>query len=240
MVSFERPSEPLFRDRRHAGTRLAAALEEELGRRADMVVLALPRGGVPVGAEVARALGAPLDVFVVRKLGYPGREELAMGAIASGGVRVINRDVVDELGVPPRMIAEVAAREAREIARREAAYRGGREPLDVRGRTVLLIDDGLATGSTMRAAIAALRELGPARVVVAAPVGSEPACRSLAEVADGLLCLATPSPFRAVGLWYEDFEQTSDDEVRRLLQEPAEGVSRPDRTKAGERPGAPR
>ena len=241
-MSFERPPPPLFRDRRHAGVRLAAALAQELDRRSDLVVLALPRGGVPVGAEVARALGAPLDVFVVRKLGYPGREELAMGAIASGGVRVINRDVVDELDVPPRVIAEASTREANEIARREAAYRGGRAPLDVRGRTVLLVDDGLATGSTMRAAVAALRELGPARIVVAAPVGSVPACGSLAEVADALVCLATPSPFRAVGLWYEDFEQTSDDEVRRLLEEPREELSsRPDRAQArGQRPGVPR
>jgi predicted phosphoribosyltransferase len=206
----------VFRDRTDAGRRLAAKLTPLAGR-ADVIVLALPRGGVPVGFEVARALAVPLDVFLVRKLGTPGREELAMGAIASGGVRVLNSDVVRALGITPDEIAEAAAREAEELRRREEAYRDGRPAPDLRDKTVILVDDGLATGSTMRAAVAAVRKLGPARVVVAVPVGAAETCQEFRPVADDVVCVDTPDPFVAVGNWYEDFAQTSDDEVRELL-----------------------
>jgi predicted phosphoribosyltransferase len=172
---------------------------------------------VPVAAEVARALGAPLDVFVVRKLGFPGHEEFAMGAIASGGVRVMNPDVAGA-GIPPAMVDAVAAREQQELERRERAYRGARPPLDLKGRIVVLVDDGLATGSTMRAAVMAVRQLAPKRVVVAVPVAAAPTCEQLREMADEVVCSATPEPFRAVGLWYQNFEQTSDAEVRALLE----------------------
>jgi putative phosphoribosyl transferase len=209
----------LYTDRRDAGTRLAVALEPFSA--AGVVVLALPRGGVPVAYEVARALDAPLDVFVVRKLGLPGHEELAMGAIASGGVRVLDAHVLEMSHVPREAVEAVVAREVREIERREETYRRGRPAPPVRGRTVVLVDDGLATGSTMRAAVAAIRGLDAARVVVAVPVGSRVACDALREEADALVCLATPDPFRAVGLWYEDFDQTSDEEVCRLLDEAA-------------------
>jgi predicted phosphoribosyltransferase len=182
------------------------------------VVLGLPRGGVPVAAEVARALGAPLDVFVVRKLGVPGRRELAMGAIASAGVQVLNREVVDALGIPEDRIAAVAAREARELERRERAYRGEAGPADVAGATAVLVDDGLATGSTMRAAVAALREQGAARVVVAVPVAPPAVCQSLAVEVDQIVCLRTPEPFLAVGRWYRDFSEVLDHEVRELLR----------------------
>ena len=207
-----------FRDRTHAGRELAGLLRAYAGRP-DVVVLALPRGGVPVGYEVARALGAPLDVFVVRKLGVPGREELAMGAIAGGNVRVLNLDVVRGLGIPREVIERVTADEARELERRERAYRGeGRPPPPApRGRTVILVDDGLATGSTMRAAVMALRELEPARIIVAVPVGAPEACAALGALADECVCLSTPHRFRGVGLWYDDFSQTSDAEVRELL-----------------------
>ena len=205
-----------FRDRTDAGRRLAAKLADYAGRD-DVIVLALPRGGVPVGAEVANALGAPLDVFLVRKLGAPGREELAMGAIASGGVRVLNPDVVDQLQIPTKWIDVVAAREGEELARREAAYRDGRPAPDVRGKTVILVDDGLATGASMKAAVAALRDLGPARVVVAVPVGAPETCQELGALADEVVCAVTPDPFYAVGSWYADFEQTTDEEVRELL-----------------------
>jgi putative phosphoribosyl transferase len=207
-----------FRDRTDAGRRLAGELTQYAGRD-DVIVLALPRGGVPVGAEVARALGAPLDVFLVRKLGVPGHEELAMGAIASGGVRVLNRDVLDQLRIPPQRVDAVAAQELEELARREAAYRDGRPAPDVRGKTVILVDDGLATGASMKAAVAALRGLGPARVVVAVPVGAAETCAELAPMADEVVCTATPDPFYAVGSWYADFDQTTDDEVRALLAE---------------------
>ena len=186
--------------------------------RPEVLVLALPRGGVPVGFEVAKALGAPLDVFVVRKLGVPGREELAMGAIATGGVRVLNVDVVEELGIPPDAIDKVALRELRELARRESVYRGDRPRLDVRGKVVILVDDGLATGATMRAAIAALRRLEPAHLDVAAPVGAPDTCAAVAAVADSLVCLLTPDPLVAVGVWYREFGQTTDEEVRELLK----------------------
>jgi len=206
----------MFHDRVDAGRQLAAKLMRLAGRD-DVIVLALPRGGVPVGYEVARLLRAPLDVFLVRKLGTPGREELAMGAIASGGVRVLNTEVVRELGITPAEIAEAAAREREELRRREDAYRDGRPAPDLCGKTVVLVDDGLATGSTMRAAVAAVRKLGPARVVVAVPVGAAETCREFRSVADDVVCVDTPDPFFAVGNWYKDFAQTTDDEVRELL-----------------------
>jgi predicted phosphoribosyltransferase len=210
----------LFTDRFDAGRQLAARLQRYAGRD-DVVVLALPRGGVPVGYEVARALGAPLDVFMVRKLGAPGREEFAMGAIATGGVRVLNEEAVRGLGIPPEAIEEAAQREGRELERREREYRGGRPAPDVRERIVILVDDGLATGSTMRAAVAALRKLGPGRIVVAVPVGSREACADCRQEADEAVCVEQPAPFYAVGAWYSDFSQTSDDEVRDLLRRAA-------------------
>lgn len=187
--------------------------------RPDVIVLGLPRGGVPVAYEVAQALEAPLDVFVVRKLGVPGHEELAMGAIASGGVCVLNDDVVQGLRIPSRIIEAATDRELRELERRERAYRGDRPPPKVEGRTVILVDDGLATGSTMRAAIAALRRLGPARIVVAVPTAAPTTCEEFRDEADECICDITPDPFYAVGLWYEDFSQTTDDEVRALLEQ---------------------
>ena len=205
-----------FRDRREAGRVLAAQLGA-YANRPDVLVLALPRGGVPVAAEVARALGAPLDVFVVRKLGVPGHEEFALGAIATGGVRVLNDDVVRALRIPDRVIDAVAAKEQEELARRERLYRGDRPPLDVRGRTVILVDDGLATGATMHAAIKALRQQQPARIVVAVPTASPETCDELKREVDEVICATTPDPFYAVGLWYEDFSQTTDEEVRELL-----------------------
>jgi putative phosphoribosyl transferase len=212
--------ETTFRNRDDAGRQLGAALAEMLGTRDDVVVLGLPRGGVPVAAHVARALGAPLDVFIVRKLGVPGHEELAMGAIASGGVRVLNRDVLEYVPVPQKAIDDVAAREQRELERREREYRGARPPLDVRGRTVVIVDDGLATGSTMRAAVAALRKMEPRAVIVAVPVAAASTCEEFQRdpAVDQILCLRTPEPFQAVGLWYEDFSQTSDEEVHELIR----------------------
>jgi predicted phosphoribosyltransferase len=207
---------PEFLDRYEGGRELAGLLVP-YAHRPDTVVLALPRGGVPVAYEVARALGAPLDVFLVRKLGAPSHEELAMGAIASGGVRVLNREVVDELQVTREEIDATAEREGRELQRREERYRDGRPPPDVHGRTVILVDDGLATGTTMRAAVAALRQQGPARIVVAVPVGATESCEDLAAEADEVLCARRPEPFYAVGLWYRDFAQTTDEEVRELL-----------------------
>jgi putative phosphoribosyl transferase len=209
-----------FRDRTEAGRWLAERLKS-YANRPDVLVLALPRGGVPVAFEVARALGAPLDIFLVRKLGVPGHEELAMGAIASGGVRVLNEDVVRSLRIPGQVIDAVAANEQKELERRERAYRGDAPPLDVRGRTVILVDDGLATGSTMRAAVAALRQQQPARLVVAVPIASESTCNALRPEVDEIICAKTPEPFYAVGLWYEDFSQTTDGEVRDLLQRAA-------------------
>lgn len=205
----------VFRDRRHAGQVLAAALERYTDD--DVVVLALPRGGVPIAFEVAARLGAPLDVYLVRKLGVPGHEELAMGAIASGGVQVLSDELIARLGIGAEAIARVAARERDELARREQAYRGDRPPLAVAGRTVILIDDGLATGATMKAAVAGLRKLGPRRIVVAVPVASPEACAEVGEQVDEIVCLVTPTPFWGVGNWYDDFSQTSDDEVRTLL-----------------------
>ena len=205
-----------FRDRSDAGRELAARLSHYAGR-ADVLVLALPRGGVPVGFEVAEALGAPLDVFLVRKLGVPGHEELAMGAIASGGVRVINDRVVRPLGISDAVIERVEAEERRELERRESAYRGTRPPLDVRGKTVILVDDGLATGSTMRAAVVALQRLEPARIVVAVPVGAADTCAEFEKLADETVCVSEPEPFFGVGMWYRNFSPTTDDEVRELL-----------------------
>ena len=185
--------------------------------RDDVLVLALPRGGVPVAFEVAHALRAPLDVFIVRKLGVPGHDELAMGAIATGGVRVLNEDVVGALGLSAKVIDAVAAREERELERRERIYRGARTPPEVRERTVILVDDGLATGSTMRAAVAALRKQRPARIVVAVPVAAPETCEEFKTEVDETVCAATPRMFNGVGRWYEDFSQTSDDEVHELL-----------------------
>ena len=185
--------------------------------RGDVVVLALPRGGVPVAYEVAHMLRAPLDVFVVRKLGVPGHEELAMGAVASGGVRVLNDDVVRGLGIPDHLVDAVTTWERRELRRRERLYRGDRPAPDVRGKTVILVDDGLATGASMHAAIAALRQQGPARIVVAVPTAARETCDALRADVDDVICAITPEPFHAVGLWYEDFSQTTDEEVRELL-----------------------
>jgi putative phosphoribosyl transferase len=210
----------IFRDRTDAGRVLARALQEYAGR-ADLLVLGLPRGGVPVAYEVARELGAALDVFVVRKLGAPGQEELAMGALASGGVRVLNREVVRLLDISADEIEAITRREEQEVERRERLYRGDRPPIDPRGRTVILIDDGLATGSTMRAAAAALRRLAPEKIVVAVPVASRATCDDLATEVDQVVCAATPEPFYAVGQWYASFTQTSDEEVRDLLERSA-------------------
>jgi putative phosphoribosyl transferase len=211
-----------YRDRAEAGRVLAEKLAEYAGRPG-VLVLALPRGGVPVAYEVARALGAPLDVFLVRKLGTPGREELAMGAIATGGVRLVNREVVQHLGIPAEVIDRVAAAELEELRRRERAYRDDRPAPEVRGRTVILVDDGLATGASMRAAVAALRQMGPARIVVAVPIAAPSTCEEFQDEVDQVVCARTPEPFYAVGLWYEDFEQTTDDEVRDLLRRAALG-----------------
>lgn len=205
-----------YGDRQEAGQVLARALDQERGRPG-LLVLALPRGGVAVGFEVARALDAPLDVFVVRKLGLPGHEEYAIGAIASGGVRVLNSD--PGVTVSPQALARVIEREQAELARREQLYRGGQPPLELQGRTVIVVDDGLATGATMRAAAQAIRRRQPARLVVAVPVGAPETCRSLRAEADAVVCPAMPQPFRAVGLWYRDFPQSTDDEVRLLLDE---------------------
>jgi len=208
----------LFRDRREAGRRLADHLLEYRGRP-DVLVLGLPRGGVPVAFEVARALHASLDVLVVRKLGLPGHEELAMGAIASGGILVLNPEVIEALGVPMALIRSAAAREQAELERRERLFRDGRSAADPAGRTVILVDDGLATGATMRAAIKALRERNAAAIVVAVPVALESTCRELEPLADRVVCLIRPRSFGAVGEWYLDFGQTSDPEVRTLLDE---------------------
>jgi putative phosphoribosyl transferase len=205
-----------FRDRLQAGRALGAALRAYRGRN-DVLVLALPRGGVPVACEVADFLGSQVDLMIVRKLGTPGQEELAMGAIASGGVRVMNRDVVESLQIPERAIAEVERRERREIERREHAYRGQRPRPAVAGQCVILVDDGVATGATMRAAIAALRQSKPARVVIAVPVAPPDTVDVLRSEADEVVCLAMPEPFRAIGCWYVEFPQLSDEEVRARL-----------------------
>lgn len=211
-----------YSNRVAAGRRLAEHLRRYAGR-ADVIVFGLPRGGVPVAAEVATALDAPLDVFLVRKLGVPGHEELAMGAIASGGVRVVNEEVVRRLPVTEDLLARVAAQEQEELERREREYRGGRPETDVRGRTVILVDDGLATGSTMRAAVLAMRAREPARIVVAVPVAAQETCDAFRDMVDEVVCPSTPDPFVAVGAWYTDFSQTTDDEVRRILQRHFDG-----------------
>ena len=205
-----------FRDRADAGRTLAADLSHLAGRD-DVVVLALPRGGVPVAYEVARALGAPLDVLLVRKLGVPGQPELAMGAIASGGVRVLHQAVIDALAITPEAIEDVAAREGAELARREQLYRRGRPPLDVAARTVVVVDDGLATGATMRAAVTALRAQLAGRIVVAVPVGPRETCEKMADEADEVVCARMPRSFQAVGQWYDDLSPTTDDEIRAVL-----------------------
>lgn len=212
---FQNDFEP-YADRRDAGKDLAARLQKYAGHT-DVIVLALPRGGVPVGYEVAEALGFPLDVFLVRKLGTPGHRELAMGAIASGGIRVLNHDVIDALGITGDQIDRVAREEEQELQRREAFYKGEQPPPPLENRTVILVDDGLATGSSMRAAVEAVRQRRPSRVIVAVPVGARETCEALGVHADEVVCARTPHPFSAVGLWYGDFEQTSDDEVRTLL-----------------------
>jgi predicted phosphoribosyltransferase len=205
-----------FRDRTDAGRRLAQELDHLAGP--DVVVLALPRGGVPVAFEVARALGAPLDVFVVRKLGAPGRRELAIGAIASGGVKVVNEPLARALGIAPRTIDALAVEESRELERRERSYRGDRPPLDLRGKVVVLADDGLATGASMLAAVTAVEKLGPARIVVAVPVGAEDTILAFRARVSEVVVLHVPDPLGAIGLWYDDFSQTTDDEVRALLE----------------------
>jgi len=212
----EDPRQP-FIDRHDAGRVLASRLDRYAGRD-DVIVLALPRGGVPVAYEVARALGAPMDLFLVRKLGTPGHRELAMGAIASGGIRVLNNDVVRSFGISESAIERVAREEEQELQRREHAYRGGRPAPNLENRIVILIDDGLATGSTMRAAVRAVRQRHPSRVVVAVPVGARDTCAELAVEADEVICARMPEPFSAVGQWYLNFAQTEDDDVRRLLQ----------------------
>jgi putative phosphoribosyl transferase len=205
-----------FRDRTEAGRYLAELLQNYAGRD-NVVLLALPRGGVPVAYEVAKSLGAPLDVFVVRKLGVPGRPELAMGAIATGGVLVLDEGLVRRLGITEEQIRRTVESELRELERREASYRGGRDPPNLEGKTVILVDDGLATGATMRAAALAVRKYNPDRVVVAVPVAAEQTCDEFRYDVDEIICGVTPQPFHAVGLWYEDFSQTSDEEVRELL-----------------------
>ena len=207
----------IYHDRSEAGKELATKLSAYKDRD-DVLVLALPRGGVPVAFEVAQALDAPLDVFLVRKLGVPGHEELAMGAIATGGVRVLNEEVVDYLKIPERVIDSITAEELKELKRREIAYRGNRPEPEVKGKTVILIDDGLATGSTIRAAAQALRQQQPARIVVAVPVSAPETCDEYRIGVDEIICAATPEPFWGVGLWYHDFSQTTDEEVRDLLE----------------------
>jgi putative phosphoribosyl transferase len=209
-------SSRLYRNRTEAGEVLARELCD-YANRPDVLVLALPRGGVPVAYEVARTLHAPLDVFLVRKLGVPGHEELAMGAVATGGVRVLNEQVVHHFRIPASVIDSVAAWEMEELERRERLYRGERPPPTVRGKTVILVDDGLATGSTMLAAAKAVRQQEPARIVVAAPIAAPETCDFLRAEVDEVVCPVTPEPFHAVGLWYEDFSQTTDEEVRELL-----------------------
>lgn len=207
----------IYRDRRHAGRALAAALTKYCTARG-LLVLALPRGGVPVGYEVSSALECPLDVYIVRKLGVPGHEEVAMGALGSGGVRVLDEDLVTALRISQEAVDAVVQRELAELKRREKRYRAHLPPLEVKGRTVIVVDDGLATGWTMRAALRGVRLLGPSRLVVGVPVGAPDSCGELAEDADDVVCATTPRPFRSVGDWYEDFRQTTDHEVRRLLQ----------------------
>lgn len=225
-MSFDRDTRQPYEDRRHAGVELAGRLVERFAGRDDVVVLALPRGGVPVAYEVAQALRAPLDIFLVRKLGLPEHPELAMGAIASGGVRVLNNDVVSWYGISPAAIDRVARIEQAELERREQAYRAGQPAMGLAGRTVILVDDGLATGSTMKAAVQAVRAHAPSRIVVAVPVGSPATCREFADVADEIVCGREPERFLAVGQWYRDFSQTTDEEVQALLRGSSHSVSK--------------
>ncbi|SRR5581483_228504 len=215
---------PRYRDRRQAGEVLAERLTA-YANRPDVVVLALPRGGVPVGYEIARRLHAPLDVFLVRKIGVPGHEELGMGAVASGGLLVLNRGLVQSLGITEPVLREVVTKELRELDRREQRYRQGRPPPSLTGKTLILVDDGLATGSSMRAATEALRQLGPAKIVVAVPIAEPETCEEFRAEVDEVVCAATPEPFLSVGLWYEDFTQTSDAEVEELLHRAREELA---------------
>ena len=217
---------PLFHDRREAGRVLAEKLTPRVAAPGTLV-LALPRGGVPVGFEVAHALSAQLDVFLVRKLGMPGEEELAIGAIASGGVRVLNQDLIDYLGVSDALVQQLTVREQQELERREQLYREGRPPIPVSGRTVVLVDDGLATGASMLAACRALRPQGATRILAAVPVAARQTCAELGKEIDEIVCAATPHPFAAVGVWYEDFSQTTDQEVRDLLAQAAQQAHPP-------------
>jgi putative phosphoribosyl transferase len=212
---------PGFRDRTEAGRFLAELLQDYAGRD-DVIVLALPRGGVPVGYELAEALGAPLDIFVVRKLGVPGHEELAMGAIASGGMVVLNQEAIEAFGISEEQLRQAVQREYRELQRREQTYREGRTPPALEGKTVILVDDGLATGSTMRAAALAVREQNPAKIVVAVPVAASQTCDEFRDLVDEIVCGLQPRSFQAVGVWYEDFSQTGDEEVRELLARASE------------------
>src|SRR5918992_2776210 len=216
-------SRRLFRNRYEAGRRLATALTDYVSRP-NLLVLALPRGGVPVGYEVARTLQASLDVMLVRKLGVPGQEELAMGALASGGILILEDEVVAAFRIPEQVIAKVAAREAVEINRQERAYRADRPPLSVRERTIILVDDGLATGSTMRAAAAALKSQNPEHLAIAVPVAPPETCEELSREVDNIVCVLTPHPFVSVGSWYQNFSQVDDEEVRELLLAPSLAV----------------
>lgn len=207
-----------FSDRRDAGKILAQELTAYAGR-SDVIVLALPRGGVPVAYEVALALNVPLDIFIVRKLGLPGHEELAIGAIASGGVRVLNEDIIHALNIPEAMINRVAQQELQELGRREQLYRGDRPMLDVQDKTVILIDDGLATGASMRAAVSGVRTRHPARIVIAVPTAAPETCNAFEFEVDEIVCAMTPEPFFGVGKWYENFSQITDEEVHTLLEE---------------------
>jgi len=210
----------VFRDRRDAGRQLARLLHP-YANRSDVIVLALPRGGVPIAAEVAADLRAPFEVFLVRKLGVPFHPELAMGAVAEGGAQVLNREVIEGLGISESEVATVLAQEQAELSRRAHAFRGARSLPVLTGQTVILVDDGLATGATMEAAVIAVREQRPARVIVAVPVGARETCERLKRVADDVVCAAMPEPFQAVGLWYDDFEQLTDEDVTRVLGDPA-------------------
>jgi erythromycin esterase-like protein/predicted phosphoribosyltransferase len=222
-----------FLNRVDAGRQLAGQLTKYAGR-SDVIILGLPRGGVPIAHEVATRLKAPLDVFLVRKLGVPGHPELAMGAIAAGGIEVLSRDLIRDLGIPHALVQQVAVRERLELERRDAAYRGNRRPAVVRDRTVILVDDGLATGSTMQAAILALRQQAPARIVVAVPVGARETCERIARMADEVACVSMPDSFNAVGLWYEEFSQTTDEEVKRLLTISAQSAGADPKPRAGQ------
>jgi len=213
----------IFRNRKQAGQRLAKKLYN-YADQLDVLVLALARGGVPVGYEVASALHVPLDVFTVRKLGTPGQEELAMGAIAPGGVRVINHEVVRSMMISEVTIEEVVARELAELERREKAYRGERPRPEIKGKTIIIVDDGLATGASMRAAVYAIRKQLPKKIIVAVPVGAESTCASFNDIADEIICLETPAPFYGVGAWYDDFSQPTDEEVRTLIDRANEHI----------------